>query len=339
MRTKILAATIILIAMYLLVSGTALAGYPHGSFSENPDGCAVCHRMHTATATNLVKDPNGTAMCNTCHWAGSGADTDVKNGVYLAGGESEHAWGEANGVLLAGGFENVGGSMPKTSQHKLDQVITPPGSDSGGTVTLKCISCHSPHPDKTHPNQYRLLRLRPGEATSDMTVGWNGPWTDETQASSGGDYRAYTERDWDSERPGVQLYSNNYGDGMSQWCTSCHTRYLTREDTDTYDAGDSFGDVKRFRHHADTEIMDVVNSQNGITYELTTDLPLSDMTGDGRSDDDKLMCLTCHRSHGTATTMTAQASLESAGRGSLPTGSMLLRRDSRGVCVNCHANI
>ncbi|MCL4499284.1 MAG: hypothetical protein M1335_03450 [Chloroflexi bacterium] len=353
MMKRVLVSGIVLIVIYLTLSGIAFATYPHGDFASNPDACAACHRMHTATAKNLIKDPNGAAMCNTCHWAGSGADTDVANGTYIDSHVTDHTWGDDTGILLGGGFEKIGGTNATTSHHILDQAIIPPGSvdpddpgNPGATVTLQCMSCHSPHPEKTHPNQYRLLRLRPNGATTDKVVDWNGPWEGADQQVPGsGDYRAYTQKDFDTGVPGIQYYTNNYkrgsdpNSGITQWCVSCHTKYATRQDTEPYNAGDIFGDVARFRHHTDTEIMGITNQVNGLNYNLTTDLPLNDEMGNGRTDDDKMMCLTCHRGHGTDSSMTPQAALSPGERGSLPVGSMLLRRDNRGVCINCHNNL
>ncbi len=339
--------------IYLMLSGVSYAAYPHSDYGSNPDACAACHRIHTATGINLLKDPNGTAMCNTCHWVGTGADTDVANGMYIDSHDVSHSWGEHQGTLLGGGFEKTGGINDTTSHHLIDQTLIPPGSvdpsnpiNPGAAITLRCVSCHSGHPETSNPDQYRLLRLRPNSVADERLVDWNGPWEGPDEVvPGGGDYRAYTEKDFDAGVPGVQIYTKNYrrgsgpNSGMTRWCTSCHTKYTTREDAEPYNAGDAYGATVRFRHHADTEITGVTNEINGETYNLTTDLPLNDETGDGRTDDDKMMCLTCHRAHGTDTSMMNQALLEPGERGALPVGSMLLRRDNRGVCINCHSNL
>jgi hypothetical protein len=266
--------------------------------------------------------------------------------MYVATAEDEHGWGDPEMNLLGGGFSQIKGTSATTSQHTLDTLLTPPGvddyDDPGAAIRLVCMSCHTAHPDKNHAGQYRLLRARVNGITSPIDVGWNGPWDDETQSTKDNpdrDYRAYTERDWDPVVDGTQIYSKNYGDGISLWCTSCHTRYLTREDSEPYDAGDIYGEKVRFRHHADTSIKGVVDPNSGFTYDLSTDLPLADVSGDGRNNEDKMMCLTCHRSHGTDAVMTGEAVLSPVERVDLPTDSTLLRRDNRGVCGNCHTNI
>ncbi len=340
---KLWVFSITLVVMYLAMYGVAMATYPHGSFSDNPDACAACHRMHTAASLNLIKDPTGAAMCETCHKDGAGADTDVDNGIYLLAGEADHAWGVADATLLGGGFTNIGGSGSMTSSHALDAASVPPGADTGATITLKCISCHSPHPDKDHPDQYRLLRVRPGAAVADIDVAWNGPWEGEDQATSGGGaYRAYTEHDFGGGA-GTQYYTKNYKGGIAAWCSGCHEHYLADDDhsgykeESTYDTGDTYGDVTRHRHSVNVPITGRVDPVNSIQYDLTTDLPMQDLTADGRTDDDLLVCLSCHRGHGTDTAMSGLAVLES--RGSvLPSGSdsLLLRSDDRLMCVACH---
>lgn len=344
MMKRMLVMGLSLIAIYLGLGSVALAGYPHGDFATNPDGCPSCHRIHTATSGNLMKDPSGSEMCKTCHNGGIGADTDVMNGKYVAGGESSHVWGDPNMNLLGGGFNYIQNTGTTTSRHVTDTPIVPFGADPntppGAYVTLKCVSCHSPHMNQVHQNQYRLLRLRPNGGSSDKIVLWNGPWSDDSQtAHQDGGYRAYTEKDFDSGQSDIQQYTNNYKSGLDTWCVSCHTRYTTREDTTPYDAGDTFGSVKRFRHHTDSIIVGVNNPVNGLDYNLTTDLPLNDVTGNGRTNDDKLMCLTCHNAHGTNAVMSTQAAMDPTERGILPVGSTLLKRSQRGVCTNCHANI
>jgi len=350
MTKRILGLGISIIAIYLALGGVALAGYPHGSFASNPDACAACHRVHTATSGNLIKDPTGTAMCASCHTGGIGADTDVMNGKYIDSGEVDHTWGDPAMNLLGGGFNQIQNTSTTTSKHIMDTPIVPFGADPntspGAVVTLKCLSCHSAHPDKMHQSQYRLLRVRPNGSTVDMPVPWNGPWTDNTQTAQSSDpdaYRAYTDKDFDSERPDTQVYTYNYKGGIDKWCIACHTRYATREDTTPYDAGDIFGSVMRFRHNTDSAISGVIDPINGLQYDLTTDLPLNhpgttDTFGEP-GEATTMGCLTCHRSHGTDAVMSATAAMDASDRGTLPLGSTLLRRAQRGVCTNCHANI
>jgi predicted CXXCH cytochrome family protein len=337
----------------IMMSGAAFAAFPHGEFADNPDACAACHRMHTATGKNLIKDSTG-GTCLSCHKDGIAADTDVANGMYVEdSGEGDtspsHVWGVDGATLLAGGFDYIGGAATTTSQHRVDETLTPPGSTTGATIVFDCLDCHNAHPDKNHLDQYRLLRIRPNGVTSDFLVPWNGPWFDESQAATG-TYRAYTEHDFDAGTTGVQYVTKNYKTGIAAWCTTCHTKYMATDGNDAnrgnpsnpsasvYDAGDTYGNVARYRHAVNVPIHNRLDPVNNITYDLNTSCPLEDITADGRSNDDLLTCLTCHRAHGTDSAMAGDSILEDRGD-VLPSGadSLLLRGDrGRRICADCH---
>src|SRR3990172_9021687 len=80
-------------ALWLILAAVpALAdGGPHvlttnnGSLGLNADGCAGCHRAHTAQGPMLINAADETALCKTCHGASvTGATTDVMTGVQYA---------------------------------------------------------------------------------------------------------------------------------------------------------------------------------------------------------------------------------------------------------------
>jgi cytochrome c553 len=297
-------------------------------------------------------------MCRNCHFGGQGADTDVFNGVYVTGGHmtspfTNYPHGETNAVLLGGGFEHVGGSggLQTTSTHSMENPSgdVPPGSTSKQVIVLSCTSCHSGHRDMDHPDQYRVLRVQPGDAQSPIDVLWNGPWDDQNETSNvdpNRTYRAYTEHDFDPATPGVQFYTKNYKQNISNWCTGCHTRYLATDDNPQYksdpgyDAGDGSGVTRKYRHSMEIPIVGRFENPFGAFEDFSTDLPLEDVnvTANPREDEDLLNCLTCHRAHGTEKTMEGHAALPASNRGTLPSGqdSTLLRKNNRGVCVTCH---
>lgn len=325
----------------------------HDMFANNDSICVTCHRTHTALNEQLLRSDAG--MCLTCHQNGIAADTDVWNGIFAEVPNSDNLnWGETGGTLLGGGFNRVGGAVgtAATSAHTMDIDAIPAGSDSGASVRLVCTSCHNIHHNFLMPAQYRLLRSRPGDATADIAVPWNGPWEGPAQTTprSPIGYMAYTERIFGNDLaftpPGSYTgdpkeFTRNYQAGIAAWCSGCHTRYMTRQDTTAYDAKDAAGNQIRYRHAVDVPITGRVNRFNSlITYEFQTDLPLEDKNGLGRTNDDDMTCLTCHRAHGTDAVMTGETVLVSGGdRGALPSGtdSMLLRMDDRLVCQTaCH---
>ncbi len=333
---------ILVIAVFLVKPAWADASSAHGPFTSSTDKCSGCHRMHDSQGAGLISQPSPTELCLSCHAKGQSADTAVLEGIYLDAQNTGHGWGTTNGTLLGGGFNYVGQTQPVTGKHVLGVTAAAYGTETGQVLTLSCVDCHTPHQG---PN-YRLLRQRPGGAASNVAVTWNGPWTDASQTAGGGDYAAYTDYDF-SGSEGVQYYTKNYKSGISEWCAACHTHYLAvstsgstyndYKNNEEYNAGDTYGLESRHRHTVNVVITGRYDPISGQEYNLTTDLPLADLSADGRTTDDLLVCLSCHRAHGSAAVMSGSASL--ASRGSvLPSGtdSMLLRADDRLMCKQCH---
>ena len=317
---------VVIVFLVMVKPAWADASNVHGMFTPSTDKCGSCHRMHDPLGPKLISQPTPTGLCLSCHAKGQSADTDVLDGIYLDEKNAGHSWGAANGTLLSGGFDYVGQADPVTGRHAIELAAIPYGSETNQVFTLGCLDCHTPHQG---PN-YRLLRQRPGGAASNIAVTWNGPWTDASQTTQGGDYAAYTITDFDSGTAEVQGYTRNYQGGLAEWCAACHQKYMTRHDVSGYNAGDTYGAVARYRHAVNVVITGgATDPINGIAYNLTTALPLAG---------DKIMCLTCHAAHGSAAKMTGSAVLSAGSRGSLPggTNSMMLRLDDRLICTACH---
>ena len=196
---KLMIALVISILIVLATVITVVADNgPHGGFAASTDACASCHRAHSAQFGSnalLISDPE--TLCLSCH-DGTGAGTNVEDGVYLQSGSDAHT-GVANSVvegtngasLFGGGFVNAlmattwsgattanaafnATSKPVTSVHNVGTSGTVWGSGAintaNDTVTLECTSCHDPHgtagwntattPD-TRVASYRLLRWQP----------------------------------------------------------------------------------------------------------------------------------------------------------------------------------
>jgi predicted CXXCH cytochrome family protein len=332
-----LIATMALV-MVLFLSHPAYGYTPHGPFGSDTDKCGSCHRIHNNQADKLLPVSSTTELCVSCHSKGQGADTAVMEGAYVdgLGSAASHTWGSPGALLLGGGFQYIGNSQAVTGNHKLGVLGTPYGSANGAIYSLGCADCHTPH----YNDNYRLLRRRPGGNGPDMKVSFNGPWTDASQTVPGGDYKAFTITDFSAGNPhGETEYTRNYKDGIAAWCAVCHDKYMTRgwPATDVYNAGDSYGPATRYRHAVGIVITGGVDDVNGQSYNLSSDLPLEDVTGNGRTADDRLTCLSCHAAHGSAAQMHGDAIL-GPDRGSLPTGAdgLLLRTDGRRLCGECH---
>lgn len=109
------------LAAFATASPAAADNGPHqllsGSMVSNADGCAGCHRMHGAQVggDELFREAaEGTAFCYTCHAGGTGATTNVRDGVSTAGSSlaidsnamSTHSSSYLNLGLRGGGFES-----------------------------------------------------------------------------------------------------------------------------------------------------------------------------------------------------------------------------------------
>lgn len=322
--------TLAFLTISLTITPTLVsAASPHGPFSSATDKCSTCHRLHTGLSQKLLPQETSLALCQSCHAKGTGADTAVMQGIYIDAQNPDQSGGAEGGTLLGGGFDRIGDATVTTGKHQVGVAGTLPGGSAlatgnpGNVITLTCLSCHTPHQG---PN-YRLLRRRPGDVTDDRLV---QAWV--------GSYEEYCEYDEDPATPGVQGFTDNYKSGIANWCGGCHTNYVSRIQ-DSYDSGDIYGNRTRYRHGVDVDLAGGPDAVTGVIYQpMQTDLPLEDVTGDGRTSDDELTCLSCHRAHGTDAQMTGWAQLNPGERGILPAGSdsMLLRQNDRTMCIKCH---
>ena len=227
-----LALVLVLGAAWLILAAVpALAdGGPHvmtqnnGSLGLNADGCAGCHRAHTAQGPYLINAADETALCTTCHGAAVvGSTVDVMTGVqYALDVDGLRDTGTQLGALRDGGFDQarlgtgdatrvaylrtateasfrtkvpVGAAEDVTSAHiaMTENGLANPGilwgngangSGVGPTVELTCASCHNPHGN----GQYRILNPIP-EATG---AGFDDTWTVDIRASTAANDRVHT---------------------------------------------------------------------------------------------------------------------------------------------------
>jgi len=129
--------------------GPHVASVNSGVAGVNSDGCAGCHRAHTAQGEFLLKEADETALCLACHGsAGLGATTDVENGVQYTLGTTEIRGGEVLGYLRAGGFVNArigSGEVVRVgydSSHGVSQLAKVPVRTDGSQAVT---SAHLPN--------------------------------------------------------------------------------------------------------------------------------------------------------------------------------------------------
>lgn len=305
------------LATILLVATASLAlanGGPHGGFTATTDACASCHRTHTATNARLLMQAPA-AICLSCHGAaGSGANTNVEDGLYVTGrnGGAYAVDGSTNTLnnepLLGGRF--TGG----TSEHTIGATDAwGQGATDRGTatalaagVTLQCSTCHDPHGN----TNYRIFQATVNGAG--VTVAQ----VDETQAT----------KDYGDE---------NWGGDQSQLCRACHQAYHQVA------AGQgSTASGTTYTHRVDMPWNGVlpVGVTVGTNNPETLGFDGAAATGDEvpLGSGGEVMCQTCHFPHGTAAVMTGVAADAAYTGAATNGGSVLLRLDNRGVCQSCH---
>jgi predicted CXXCH cytochrome family protein len=304
------------------------------------DGCAGCHRVHTAKTDMLTMEAQP-QLCYTCHGtSGTGADTDVQAGV---------GRGTVPGALRGGGFAyalidsshpestrspipastnvipalpvSATGTQATTSSHSVTGADAPAWGMGGlntpvsTTIQLRCGSCHDPHGN----GNYRILRPMPEQGQQSLgaatpVVPFAGVIADEAT-------KKYTTTNyWLVEDSTVQPASPaakvGFIGNVSQWCSTCHTRYLATRDS----SGATTTPAQRSRFDSgDTTFM----------YRHTS----SQTNQGGRS------CIQCHVAHGSNAAMGpfSGAVGNPDGSAGVVGDSKLLRVDNRGTCKMCHS--
>ena len=336
MKRFLLALALAMIGALAAVGVAAADGGPHGEFTTTTDGCAGCHRAHTATTGDKLLVVDQSSLCFSCH-DGTGSRLDAWDGAQLGARMGSRATNGRrtgiNGALKGGGFvfaridsanaTTPGAALPTstsgiavTSAHVKSSELNgltaeniiwgnaAIGSGSGKDVAsspLACGDCHNPHGN----GRYRLLRDTPNQGGAPTPVAL----TDESPKNY------VTTNYWTTYQVGVTTPWT--AEQMSSWCSTCHTRYLSSDEANSGDA------IFKNRHKSDGTSS--IGGNTGAPYGAATF---------------STQCLQCHVAHG------GNAQL---GSGSFSAGvvwpgtttargneSTLLKINDRGTCVGCH---
>ncbi len=205
MKNKLLIVQIVIgVLLIVITSAVSANGGPHGGFDASTDGCAGCHRAHTATGANLLVNTSTNGLCLTCHGAGStGALTNVSHGVLEV-----TAGSNVGTTLVGGGFNFVSGAAATSSHANVTNLSWGFGTAVRGTTadmgdTLDCGSCHDPHGNEA----YRLL------------VSYDGGSSFVTDYDPAGNYSTENWTNLD----------------LTSFCLKCHTTYMENSANTTHD--------------------------------------------------------------------------------------------------------
>jgi predicted CXXCH cytochrome family protein len=304
--------------------------------AAQPALCYTCHAAGMGAATDVQ---NGVDQYTNRALRGGGFNTAKINSA----GASKHMeppttvggrWGTT--------LQNVpvlGAPTATTSRHEIDGVTAGTMWGNGAVsaavntgkagVLLECGSCHDPHGN----GNYRILKPVPVDADNGIVltpavianptavppvlavaaVMGPAPVVIPDAASkvyTTDNYWAVQDRTVPLVKGGpapLATEADGYIANVSQWCSTCHSRYLAKAPDYETNSGDA---VFTYRH------------TSGRT----------DKAGVSRPN-----CIQCHVSHGSNAAMVGTAATYDAPDGSVPVKtSRLLRVDNRGTCVMCH---
>lgn len=280
----------------------------HGYYSANTALCKNCHNTHTATGPKLLSFATVNDTCMSCH-DGTGSKYDVINGKIYTSANKSTAGNSPAGSFGGKVFGKAAIANEPESIHTMGAVInTAPGGNPNGTgpwaETLGCGSCHDAHGS----TNYRMLKSVLPFSNAIITV------------------KAYAYTTSSGE-------AVNYISGMNNFCMGCHPAYNAPSDSSVNKYGVDFGETvsgDSYRHSMG--ITPSSYTRGGIPQPLTTSLPLEGT--DPVTNNNKIMCATCHTAHGSTQPSVYTDAYDNDGPSNV--SNYLLRKENMGVCEDCH---
>jgi hypothetical protein len=314
------------IAALAAVLAIGLAGTAFAFHSGGVAYCSGCHSMHNSldnpvsgTPNNqLLKGTDASSTCLNCHkgTAGSYHILTEDGGSFSPGGD--FFW-------LTQSYTNTVRNNPVTSDpdnmgHNvvaLDYGLTIDGTNTsapGGTYissNLGCTSCHDPHG-----------QVQGGTAGGQLPISVSGSYGDIPPAGTiAGNYRLLGDDQYKNIAAPAPIAVTAgfgesdtshvaYGQGMSEWCASCHPQYIG--DPNKHPAGnlETLGAVISGNYNAYVATGDFTGGAGATAYlqfvpferqqtdKATLLAAVTDTQGPTAADN--VMCLTCHRAHASA---------------------------------------
>lgn len=258
-------------------------------------------------------------------------------------------------TLNGGGFMYTGGS-PSTSRHNADPAdssLYPWGYNSNTGLStnalsspLQCTSCHNPHGTAN----YRLLKEKINGQTVVVRAYYGGSFVKDEGArglETGAPTYKYATDYYGSASDGTGAPTTAGQGSIASLCGACHTAYPSAGAGIAYTSAG----YTHYRHRTEMPYTNWLNPETGATVTYNPKLsplpgfPNLRLASNSTQTNTIVTCLTCHRVHGTAATMSGYAlktSLGGSGAENLTPAqtstskSVLLYTNNRGMCQACH---
>lgn len=309
--------------------------------------CSLCHTMHNSQGGFPVADGNPagvefllkgnpTDVCLTCHGGtyGNVFGTDPQSPPYqTAGGNFAFLLEDNINDRPGGGIAPIPGEACGHNVISPDRGVSQDGTLSvspGGSFPsdqLGCTSCHDPHGNQN----FRMLN-GVGEIQAGLFT-FNFPAPDAQGLS------IYHGQESPSRH-------SAYRSGMSQWCANCHENFLEPGLGHRHPVDVPLGTEIAARYNAYNGTDDPEGSTPATAY--VPEVPFEDPTSttssqSGPSAASRVMCLTCHRAHGSSAPDAMRwdpnvtfLSADGVESGSYPLPSPYPHQAQRSLCNKCH---
>jgi len=302
--------------MVMGFAGSAMAF--HGGGVAHCDGCHSMHnsadnpRGGSATSADLMKGSDASSTCLNCHQGtpGSYHISTANGGTMSQGGDffwvkTDYTW--------PGRGTNINTSTGESHGHNIVAADfgfiadTTNASAPGGTMlsaTLGCTSCHDPHG-----------QVSGGTSAGSAAISVSGSYgaAAPVDGSIRGNYRILGDDGFKLINTPAPVATANgssgtavqYGTGMSAWCLNCHSAFADNANmhpTDVpvpmaiYNGYVATGD---FTGVVATAFDALVPFERGIADGSDPALAVTSTVG-VEDANDVVMCLSCHRAHGSA---------------------------------------
>lgn len=294
---------------YVNVSVPANAGAVVGTSILLPVNASLAGDLPQAILGARVQDPVADPFSTIGSSNLNGGGFTFQNGLAVT---ARHNADPADNSLAPWGFDPTGGTS--NTGLEINTLSSP----------LQCTSCHNPHGS----SNYRILKEKLNTVDVDVKVWFAGGFSNQeggrglegvagTEAQVGGG-----TADFPTDKYVTEWYGSSgtggtgtpaVGGGVSSLCGACHTAYPSTGASSPYVGGG----VTHYRHKTEMPYTDWTNPDLGTPvghnpetsplFDGVANFPALRLASNAGQSNTVVQCLTCHRVHGTSTTMNGYA--------------------------------